>query len=66
MGEGVAEVVEVGPRPVSADSLPGRLRVGQGLVAYGNTEPVQDPPVPGVASKTAGAAFAAQRRDLSQ
>src|SRR5271165_2618760 len=66
VGEVVAEVVEVGPGPVSADSLPGRLRVGQGLVAGGNPEPVQDPPVAGVASKTAGVAFAAQRSYLSQ
>ena len=61
-----AEVVEVGPRPISPDSLPCRLRVGQGLVANRNPQPVQDPPVPGVASKTAGVAFTAQRRDLSQ
>jgi hypothetical protein len=66
MGEVVAEVVEVGPGPVTADRPPCRLCVGQGLVADRNPQPVQDPPVPGVASKTTGVAFAAQRRDLSQ
>ena len=66
VGEVVAEVVEVGPRPVSAYGLPGRLRVGQRLVPGRNPQPVQDPPVPGVASVTACLAFTAQRGDLRQ
>src|SRR6202042_82828 len=46
VGEVVAQVVEVGPGPVGADGLAGRLGVGQALVPGGDPDPVQDPPVP--------------------
>ena len=64
--EVVAEVVEVGPGPVDAHGLSDRCVVGQGLVADGDPQTVEHPPVPGVCVEPGGAALVAEDGDLAQ
>jgi hypothetical protein len=43
MRQVVAQVVEVGPGPLGAHRLPGRLGVGECLVPGGDLQAVQNP-----------------------
>ncbi len=65
MGEVVAQVVKVGPGPVSTYGLPGGGRVRERRVADGDPQPVQNPAVAGILVESRSVAVIAQRREFA-
>lgn len=66
VGEMVAQVVQVGSGPVGAHGLAGCSRIGEGFIACGDPQPVQDPPVPGVVVEPGGVTLVPERGDLCE